>query len=677
MGISLKLKFLAACSAIAALALVSTASAQKPMYGAWGVDLTAQDPKVRPGDDFFNFANGAFLATHEIPSDESSISVGKDVFNRSQIQLRTLIEDSTKGAITPTGRQIGDLFAAFMDEARLEQLDAKPMQADLAAIQALKTKSEVARWMGQTEAGLGAGFVSVQPAPDAKHPDVNALYLGQDGLGLPDRDYYLTEGFKTKKEAYGVYIARTLGLVGYPDPDGAANSILALETRIAEVSWAVADRRDIEKIYNPMTVDELSAYAPGFDWKVYLAATGAPAVNMVVVNEKSAVQKIAAIVAETPMETLRAWATFRWVDNASPYLSKRFVDNEFDFRSKTLNGIQTQKPRWKRGVTLVDTSLGEAVGREYVARYFPPSSKIEMEALIAHLKAAMAARIQAAAWMAPETKVQALQKLSAMKVFVGYPSKWRDYSGLKLDAADLYGDVERAAAFENAYQLAKIGQPVDHEEWGMTPQTVNAYNGGLENKIVFPAAILQAPMFDPAADPAVNYGAIGAIIGHEITHGFDDQGRKIDATGALRDWWTVSDATRFQAEADKFGKQYDGYEPVPGMHINGKLTMGENIADMGGLLMALDAYHTSLGGKPAPVIDGLTGDQRFFLAFAQAWRGKAREDAIKVQIASDPHSYRHYRAVGPTRNIDAWYAAFGVKPGDAMYLRPEDRARIW
>jgi putative endopeptidase len=426
-----------------------------------------------------------------------------------------------------------------------------------------------------------------------------------------------------------------------------------------------------------MTVAALQAYAPAIDWRSYFDTIGAKGLQSLVVLEKTAVQRIAQLYAATPLETLKAWQTFRVVQNASPFLSKRFVDSNFEFVGKALSGTQMLRPRWKRGVSLVDGSLGEAVGREYVAKYFPPASKAKMDALVANLKVAMAARINALAWMGAATKTQALDKLAKMKVMVGYPVKWRDYSRLTIDPKDLYGNVKRAGAFEFAYQLAKYGKPVDQEEWGMTPQTVDAYNGGLENKIVFPAGILQPPFFDPDADPAVNYGAIGAIIGHEIIHGFDDQGRKIDAAGRLRDWWTAEDAKRFVAEADKLARQYDSYEGVPGMRLNGKLTLGENIADLGGLLVTMDAYHASLGGKPAPVIDGLSGDQRLLLAFAQAWRGKTREDALRAQIASDPHSPRQFRVIGPTRNVDVWYSAFAVKPTDKYFLPPQDRVRVW
>jgi putative endopeptidase len=464
-------------------------------------------------------------------------------------------------------------------------------------------------------------------------------------------------------------------MLGYPDPAASAAAVLAFETRIAEVSWAADERRDIEKVINPMTLDELQAYAPQIDWRAHFAAAGLPPVTKLVAGEKSAIQKIATIYGETPLATLKAWETFQTADSAAPYLSKRFVDSHLEL-AKALSGVTTDRPRWKRGVDLVDGSLGEVLGRAYVEAYFPPESKAKIQDMVVNLKTAMGQRIENAAWMAPSTKAEALKKLAKMDVQVGYPDKWRDYSGLKIDPTDLYGDVERSDAFEWAYGVSDLGKAVDHKKWGMTPQTVNAYNGGLENRIVFPAAILQAPFFDASADPAVNYGAAGAVIGHEITHGFDDQGRKIDDTGAVRDWWTPEDAKRFQEQAAKFGAQYDTYEPVPGFHVNGKLTMGENIADLGGLLEALDAYHASLHGQPAPVIDGLTGDQRFFLAFAQAWQNKTRPENAKQRLTTDPHSPPEFRCIGPTRNMDAWYAAFGVTSGKYA-LSPEERARIW
>lgn len=658
-------------AAVSAVAISGAAfAAEKPMYGAWGVDLTTRDTAVKPGDDFNKYANGAWEKKTTIPADQASAGVGYDVYNRSQDQLRTLIE--TADASTP----IGALYKSFTDEAKVEQVDDAPLKADLAKIAALSSKADLAKALGAAHGGFGPDLFSLDIYPDAKNPELNTLYIGQSGLGLPDRDYYLTDGFKPQLAAYTAFAERALKMAGYADPAKSAADVIAFETAIAKVSWAVADRRDIDKVYNPVTMDELKAYAPEAPWSDYLAAAGIAGRSQVVLGEKSAVRDIAKLFAVTPLETLKAWQTVQGVLEMSPYLSKRFVDSRFDY-IKVLSGQTQLRPRWKRGVQLVDGSLGELVGQAYVTKYFPPSSKAQMVDLIANLKTAMAERIRKAPWMAPATKQAALTKLSKMSVMVGYPDKWRDYSGLKLDASDLYGNVRRSGAFEWAYTLSDLGKPVDHGKWGMTPQTVNAYNGGLENKIVFPAGILQAPYFDPAADPAVNYGAIGAVIGHEISHGFDDQGRKIDDTGKLRDWWTAEDAKRFEAQAAVLGGQYGTYEPVPGMKINPALTMGENIADLAGLQVAYDAYHAALKGKPAPVIGDMTGDQRFFLAFAQSWQDKSRDDSLKQQMASDPHSPSNFRVIGPTRNVDAWYAAFGVKPGDKFYLPPEKRSRIW
>ena len=668
----MRLVLLAAVSAAALCLAAPTAFAAdaKPMYGAWGVDLTARDTAVAPGKDFNRYANGAWEAKTEIPADQAAAGAGYDVYNRSQDQLRTLIE--TADAAT----QIGGLYKSFIDEARVEALDDQPLKADLAVIAAITSKSDFALTMGRAHGGFGGDLFSLDIYPDAKTPEINTLYIGQSGLGLPDRDYYLTDGFKPQLAAYTAFVERALKMAGYADPAKAAADVVAFETAIAKASWAVADRRDIDKIYNPVSIEALRAYAPNFPWSDYLAAAGMPALTKVVLGEKTAVRDIAKIYSDTPLETLKAWQTANLVSETSPYLSKRFVDSRFEY-TKALSGQSSMRPRWKRGVQLVDGSLGEVVGQTYVAKYFPPSSKAQMVALIANLKTAMAARIDKAPWMAAATKTEAQTKLAKMQVMVGYPDKWRDYSGLKIDPTDLYGNVKRSSAFEWAYALGDLGKAVDSSKWAMTPQTVNAYNGGLENKIVFPAGILQAPYFDPAADPAVNYGAIGAVIGHEISHGFDDQGRKIDAKGALRDWWTAEDGKRFEVQADILGKQYDQYEPVPGARINGKLTMGENIADLAGLQVAIDAYHASLGGKPAPVIDGMTGDQRLFLAFAQAWQEKSRDDSLKQQMASDPHAPSAFRVIGPTRNVDAWYDAFGVKPGETYYLKPEARSRVW
>jgi putative endopeptidase len=648
-------------------------------YGAWGYDLSGRDANVKPGDDFFLHANGGWYARTEIPADQARMSTGFEVFTRAQAQLREIIEASAKAGAAggPNAQKVGALYSAFMDEAALEKLDDKPLQPDLAKIRALTGKAGLAGLMGRAQGGFGASFFQAGVQPDAKKPDVNALYLTQAGIGLPNRDYYLSDAYKAQKAAYRAHVQKVLEMVGWAKPAEAADAILAMETKVAEASWTLAEQRDTEKTYNPMSRAELKKLAPGFEWDAWLAGMGAGKVERVIVGEPTAFPKIAQVFADTPVSTLRAWEAFHTADQASPYLSKRFVDERFAFRGKALQGLQEQQPRWKRGVDLVNNNMGEAVGREYVAKYFPPESKAAMETLVANLRAAMKDRIERADWMSPQTKAQALEKLAKLRVKVGYPNKWRDYAGLKIDGGDLYGDVGRAAAFEWAFQVGKLGQPVDRDEWFMTPQTVDAYNNPLGNEIVFPAAILQPPFFNPKADPAVNYGAIGGVIGHEITHGFDDQGRSFDSDGVLRDWWTAEDAAKFKAEAAKLAAQYDAFEPVPGVHVKGQQTLGENIADMGGLLLGLEAYHMSLKGQPAPVIDGVTGDQRVFYGWAQGWRNKTRDEAIKQQLASDVHSPARFRVIGPMRNVDGWYAAFGVKEGDKYYLKPADRVRIW
>ena len=590
--------------------------------------------------------------------------------DRNQEQLRAIVLGASKDS------QIGALYASYMDEARLEQLDATPLKSDLDRIEAIRTKPEFARFMAETQADFGATLFGVGVLPDPNNPAMNTAFVGTSGLGLPDRDYYLLDKHKKERDAYRAYIERTLSLVGTPNAGAAADTILAFETEIAKVSWDKNDLRDIDKLNNPMSPAKLAAYAPGIDWGTYLADVKVGGVPSLIASDNTAIKAVAAIYDKTPLETLKTWQRFKVADQAGPYLSKRFVDSQFEF-AKTLSGAKELRPRWRRGITQIDNRLGELLGQTYVDQYFPASSKAMMEELVANLKKGAAVRIKSNSWMSDATKQAALGKLDKMQVMVGYPEKFRDYSQLAMKPDDLYGNVKRSAAFEWDYQLSELGKPVDKKKWAMSPATVNAYNGFLENKIVFPAGILQAPFFDPTADAAVNYGAIGAVIGHEIMHGFDDLGRKFDETGKARDWWTKADAERFKALTTELGKQYSSYEAAPGVFINGDFTMGENIGDMSGLEVAYDAYKMSLGGKPAPVVDGLTGEQRFFLAFAQAWRGEQREDAIKTQVASDPHSPRRYRVIGPLRNLDAWYDAFKIDAGSKFYIPPEKRVRLW
>jgi putative endopeptidase len=661
---------------LAAPARPAAAPAAQHRFGAWGVDLGARDSSVKPGDSFFDFVNGGWFRTAEIPADQPMVGVGFDIYNLTQDQLRAVIDDSVRNPGTETARQVGGLYSSFMDEARLEQIGAAPLLADIARVKAVSNKTEMARLMGRSLNGFGSSFFGLGVLPDLKGPKLYTPGLGISGTGLPDRDYYLTDQFKAQRDAYSAYIGRTLGLVGWTDSEAAAPAVLALETKIAEAMWTRTERRDPNKAYHPMSTAELRTLAPDFDWQAFFEGTGAPGLTRLIVSQDTAVPKVAKIFAETPLATLQAWEAFHTADQASFYLSKSFVENKFAF-ARALSGQPQIPPRWKRGVALVDSSLGEALGKEYVARYFPASSKRMMEQMVANLQAAMRARIEQAPWMSPETRAAALKKLSMQRVKVGYPDKWRDYSALRIDPNDLYGNVQRSTAFARAYEINRLGQPVDRDEWQMTPQTVNAYNNSLGNEIVFPAALLQAPMFDPHADAAVNYGAIGAVIGHEITHGFDDQGRQFDENGTLRDWWRPEDAARFTAEAGKLAAQYDAYEGTPGMKVNGRLTLGENIGDQGGVKIALDAYHVSLKGKRAPVMGGFTGDQRFFLAWAQGWRGKLRPDLERMILVSDVHSPYRWRVDGVLRNIDQWYAAFNVQPTDKLYLKPGDRVRVW
>ena len=644
--------------------------AAKPHFGTWGVDLSVRDMSVQPGDDFQKYASGGWLAKTEIAPDKSRVGSFNELFDMTQDQLKDLVTNA------PAGSKYGAMYQSFMDENRVEQLGLSPLKPDLAKVRAISSKAAMARHMGATQGTFGASLFGYGLGPDTADARMNTLNIVQSGLGMPNRDYYLKDSFKPQRDAYRAYMERTFAAIGNPHPAAAADRVMAFETAIAQKSWASDQRRQIELTNNPMSSAKLATFAPGFPWASYLAGAKVPPQKRLNVREKSAIHDLAAIYAATPLSTLKEWEAFHTADDAAPFLNKAMVDSQFEY-AKTLRGVAQNLPRWKRAVSLVDGSMGELVGQDYVARYFPPASKAKMVELVANVKAAMADRIRTNGWMSEPTKTAAIEKLSRMDVMVGYPDKFRDYSALRIQPDDLYGNVKRAGAFNAAYRMEDLGKAVNRKKWGMNPQTVNAYNGGGENKIVFPAGILQPPFFDPAADDAVNYGAVGAVIGHEISHGFDDQGRKIDSSGNVHDWWTDEDSKRFDAEAKVFGDQYAKFEAAPGAFVNPKLTMGENIADFAGIQVALDAYHRSLGGKPAPVIDGLTGDQRFFLAYAQVWREKQRQDALRNQVTTDPHSPGRFRVLGPVRNVDAWYKAFNVQPGSTMYIPPEQRARIW
>jgi putative endopeptidase len=652
-------------------------SLESPRYGTWGFDLSGMDRSVKPGDDFFKFANGTWDRTTEIPSDKVRWGNFNKLRELSDARLHAILEEAAAGKLDdPDAAKIAAGYAAYMNEKLAEKLDARPLAPELAQVRKVRTKDEFTALMGKANV---TGFTTILPvfvSIDAKAPTKYAVLTATGGLGLPDRDYYLQPNFAEKKAKYQAYVQQMLTMVGWEKPAENAKAIVDFETKLAEASWSRIERRDRDKTYNPMTPAELSV-ATGFDWNRYLAASELPKVERVVVTTNTAFPTFGKIYAETPLATLKAWQAFHLADGAAPYLSDRFVQAHFQFRSKELAGQPELQARWKRAAGFMDRSIGESVGRVYVARYFTPEAKAKMDDLVLNIRTAMGARIEKLEWMGPETKAKALEKLQKFTVKIGYPVMWRDYSKLELKKDDLYGNAIRAGAFEWRRQVARLDQPVDKREWGMTPQTVNAYYNFANNEIVFPAAILQPPFFDPDADPAINYGGIGGVIGHEISHGFDDQGRKSDGDGVLREWWTAEDAAKFKAQAEKLGAQYSAFEPLPGAKVQGGLTMGENIGDMGGLSLGLDAYHASLKGAPAPVIDGLTGDQRVFLGWAQVWREKIRDEALRQQVVTDPHSPAYYRVNGTIRNIPGWYEAWDVKAGDKLYVAPEDRVRIW
>ena len=652
-----------------------------PRFGTWGIDLQGMDRSIRPGDDFFAYASGNWAKNTPIPADRSSYGVFNGLRDLSEARLRGLVEGYAPADPATGGdsAKIAAVYRGFMDEAAIERLGLRPIKPQLDAIRAIRDKDGIAALMGGANARFGGSFFGVGVSDDQRNPDYYTLYMSQGGLGLGDRQMYLDAKFAPQRERYQKYLAEMLGLIGWPQPDARAAEIMAMETKLAQAHWTRAESRDRDKTYNPVAMERFAAYAPGFPWAAYFRAAGLAQAPTVVVRQNTAVPKLAAIFRDTPIETLKAWAAFQAIDEAAPLLSKRFVDARFAFRNKFMSGQPEQQDRWKRGVALAESTLGEAIGRDYVQRYFKPDAKAKMDALVANVKAAMGARLAQLDWMGPDTRREAAAKLANFGLKIGYPEKWRDYSGLVIRNGDVIGNALRSRAFEWEYRRARLGQKVDKLEWGMTPQTVNAYYNAVKNEIVFPAAILQPPFFDPDADPAVNYGSIGAVIGHEIGHGFDDQGRKSDGQGMLRDWWTKEDAAKFEAQAARLGAQYESYEfaQLPGMRINGKVSMGENIGDLGGVTLALEAYRRSLGGKPAPVIDGFSGEQRFFLGWAQVWRTLWRDDALRQQLVNGPHSPGQIRAFAPLRNIDAWYDAFAVKPGDKLYIKPEERVRIW
>jgi putative endopeptidase len=672
-----------ACTAalLAGLQLASAAQASKgqPQFGSFGLDLSTHDPAVKPGDDFYRYADGHWLDTHTIPADRSSWGVFAELDERAREDLRRLVEAIP--ADVPHGspqQKVRDFYRSFVDTDAIERAGLTPAQPGLQAIAAAHTYEELSRLMGSPELNLTAPlalFIST----DQKDPDRYIVLLSQSGLAMPDRDYYLKDDpvFVNLREKYTAHVQRMLTLAGDRNAGADAKSVLAIETGIARVHWPVAKRRDRTLTYNLRSRQELEQLAPEFAWQPLLEAAGLPRQQQFVVRELDAVQELAKQFRTIPIEQWRVYFTYHYLASIADVLPKAFDEEKFDFYGRTLNGQQQQQERWKRAIAALSVDLGEATGQMYVAQHFPPASKQKVLALVENLRAAYAHNIRQLPWMSAATKKVALEKLAAFRPKIGYPDKWRDYSALDIRAGDAFGNEVRSVAFEWWREQARIGLPTDRGEWTMTPQTINAYYNPTFNEVVFPAAILQPPFFDPNADDAVNYGAIGAVIGHEMGHGFDDQGAKSDARGVLRTWWQPQDETAFGKLVDRLADQYSQYTVLDGLKVNGRLTLGENIGDLGGVGVAYAAYHRSLKGEKPPVLDGLTGDQRYFLSWAQSWRTLNRDEQLRSQVMSNPHSPSQFRVNGVVRNIDAWYAAFDVKPGDKLYLPPQERVRIW
>jgi endothelin-converting enzyme/putative endopeptidase len=666
-------------AAILALILpaASGVGAAGPKYGPWGVDYASMDRSVKPGDDFFRYAEGSWLKTAAIKSDKTGAGYNYDLPDQAEIDVRTIVEEAARNPSTPQARQIADFYSAWMDAAGIERRGLAPLKPYLARIDQVATRADLVRLMAEPAYPSPIG---IDIEPDEKDPAHYAVGAGQGQLGLPTRDYYLLKGAKYDaiRAAYRAYVIHILTLAGIGDAEAKADRIIALETRLAQDQWAPERERDPIATYNPMDRAQLAALAPAFDWTATLDHIGLGAMPVVVVREKSAVAAAGDRVTDTPLATWKDWLTFHFISDHADFLPKAFDAAHFDFYGHTLKDVPTQSERWKRGVRLLDASLGEAVGQLYVQRHWSPETERQMAELIGDLRAAYADKIGHAAWMDEPTRKAALEKLATLDPRTGHPSKYIDYSTMAVSPTDPLANDVASDLFEWRLQLSRLGKPVDRGLWYMTPQTVNAYYEPVMNQVTFPAAVLQPPFFDPAADPAVNYGETGATIGHEVGHAFDDEGRKFDAQGRLRDWWTKTSAERYTAHAQNLVRQYNGYEPIPGVHINGQLTLGENLADLGGLEVAYAAYRRYVARHgEAPVIDGFTGDQRFFIAYAQSWQGKQREGAVRAQLLSDPHSPEPFRVNGIVRNFDPWYAAFDVKPSDALYLPPGERVHVW
>jgi putative endopeptidase len=670
----------AAAKSVETPGATTSAERPKPKLGTFGVDLDGMDKQTKPGQDFYTFAGGRWIKAQQIPADRSRWGMFDQLREESDANVRKILEEKVqeKPAKGTKEQKVADFYATYLDTATIDKKGFEPAKPALDAIAAAKNHTDIAKLMARPDLPLD-GPIGMGVSLDQKNPDRYVVIVGQSGLGLPEREYYLKKEkeFEDIRTKYEAHIAKVLAMVGDKKAAENAKAILALETKIAEHHWPIAERRERDKTYNVRTIAELEKEAGKFPWKTFMTTLGYADQSQVIVRENTAIPKLAELFASTPVATWKAYLTYHFLRASADVLPSQLDAEVFDFAGKTLNGQPQQRDRWKRAVSAVNGALGDAVGELYVARHFQPRAKAEMDRLVENLRKGYAARIQQVDWMTPETKKVALEKLAAFRPKIGYPTKWKDYSALEVVPGDAYGNAQRARVWHHEYMKAKLGKPSDRDEWFMTPQTVNAYYNATFNEIVFPAAILQPPFFDPDADPAVNYGGIGGVIGHEMGHGFDDQGAKSDAKGILRTWWGEADIKAFKLRTDALAEQYSQFEPLPGIKINGRLTLGENIGDIGGLTVAYRAYQLSLDGKPAPVIDGFTGDQRFFLGWAQVWRTLYRDEALRNQVLTDPHSPAMYRVNGVVRNHDAWYTAFDVKPGDALYLPPDKRVKIW
>jgi putative endopeptidase len=665
-------------AAVAAFALLPAAFAAEPTLKS-GIDKGNFEPEVRPQDDLFRYVNGKWLKEAKIPADRPADGAFFGLRDRSESQVRAIIEDAAQVKGDADARKISDLFASFMDDARAERLGLEPIRPELDAVAAVTDKSGFIRELAALQRAGVPGLFRIFVRPDSKKSDQYIPYLDQGGLGLPDESYYREPKFEALRRAYVTHVGKMLALARVPDPEKAAARVMEMETALAAGHWDNVRTRDADQTYNKVSRDQLKALAGDLGLDPWFEGVGGKDIRELVVREPSFLTVLAKTVERFPLDDWKAYLAWHVVNARAPLLSDAFVKENFEFFSKTLTGTPELQPRWKRGVALVEGAMGEAVGKLYVAKHFPPEAREKMKVLVANLIEAYRVDIQALDWMSAETRTKALEKLAKFTPKIGYPDKWRDYSKLDVRPDDLVGNARRAAGFALDYQLNKLGKPVDRAEWGMTPQTVNAYYNPVMNEIVFPAAILQPPFFDPAADDAVNYGGIGAVIGHEIGHGFDDQGAKYDGDGNLRNWWTAADKKEFEKRTKMLIEQYNAFEPeqLPGQHVNGALTIGENIGDLGGLTIAYKAYQISLKGKEAPAIEGLTGPQRLFVGWAQVWRAKYRDAAMSRQLATNPHSPPEFRCNGVIRNLAEFYEAFGVKEGDKLWLPAKSRVRIW